>query len=105
MNIPALPYRSIAKKAVSVVVGAGTSKIVKGIIENNTSPETLTDKAAIFAATFVVGSMVAEATSKHTGAKIDEIADWWTENVSSKFKDEEETTTEEETLTPAVETA
>lgn len=103
MNLPDLPYRKFAKTAVNVIVGAGTSKIVKGIIENNTMPENAKDKAAILAATFVVGSMVSEATSKHTGAKIDALADWWTTNVSSKFKDEEEIPEEKELETPAVE--
>lgn len=102
MNLPKLPYLAIAKKAVNVVVGAGASKIVKGIIENNTDPSKLTDKVAIVGATFVVGAMVSDATSKYTDAKIDDLASWWNENVSKKFTDEEETP-EIETLTSAVE--
>lgn len=73
----------LAKSAVSIVVGAGTSKIVGSIIKNNVSPEKLTDKVTIAAATFVVGAMVADATSMYTNAKIDELAAW-----CSKKRDE-----------------
>jgi len=78
----------IAKKAVSVVVGAGVTRIVAGIIQNNTAPAKVTDKVAIVAAAFVLGSMAADATSKYTDAKIDEIAAWWKET-KKEIKDTE----------------
>jgi hypothetical protein len=76
----------IAKKAVSFVVGAGVSKIVAGIIQNNTSPEKLTDKVALVSASLVVGAMATDATSKYTNAKIDELATWYNENVKNRFQ-------------------
>lgn len=90
MKLPNLPYLAITKKAVSFVVGAGTSQIVKGIIVNNTSPEKVTDKVAIATASVVIGSMVADATSKYTDAKLDEFTNWWNEKVTKKFTEEED---------------
>lgn len=75
----------ITKKAVGFVVGAGTTRIVVGIIENNTDPEKLHEKAAIITAGVVIGSMAKDATQKYTDAKIDEIAAWWKENISPRF--------------------
>lgn len=71
----------IAKRATSFIVAAGTSKIVNSIIQNNTAPETVTDKVTITGASVVIGSMAADATSTYTGAKIDEIAAWYRANV------------------------
>lgn len=108
MNFPDLPYLKITKKIASIVVGAGISQIVKGNIENNTSPEKTVDKLTLYAATVVVGAMASRATSNYTDSEIDKLVAWWGENVSSKFKNEEETL-ELETLEPteiiAVETA
>lgn len=64
----------ILKKAVSLVVSVGTAKIVKGIIENNVSTETLTDKVTVTAASAAIGGAVGELTSEYTSAQIDEIA-------------------------------
>lgn len=75
----------IAKMVTSFVVGAGTSKIVTGIIQNNTSPEKLTDQVAIVAGGVVLGSMVADLSKKYTNDKIDEIALWYAENIKPKF--------------------
>lgn len=80
---------AIAKKAVQIVVGAGVTKIVAGIIEHNTDPKKVTDKVAIVGASFVLGSMAADATSKYTDAKIDELAAWWQSNIKKKFEKEE----------------
>lgn len=104
MNLPDLPYLKITKKFASIVVGAGISQIVKGNIANNTSPEKPIDKVTLIAATFVVGAMASRATSNYTDSEIDKLATWWTENVSSKFKNEEEIPEETEILEiPAVE--
>lgn len=75
----------LAKLAVSAIVGAGTTKIVVAIIKNNTDPEKITEKVAIAAAGFVLGSMAADASKKYTDAKIDEAAKWWKENVKKKI--------------------
>lgn len=71
----------IAKTLTSVVVGAGTTKIVAGIVRHNTDPETVADKVTILSGSFVLGSMVADATKKYTDARIDEVVDWWQKNV------------------------
>lgn len=72
----------IAKKAVRIVVGFGTAKIVSSIIQNNTDPETVTDQVAITGASVVVGMMAADATDAYTAAKIDELIAWWNANVT-----------------------
>lgn len=67
----------LAKNAVSIVVGAGTSKIVSSIIQNNTNPKTLADKVSMSAGSMVIGMMVADAAKKYTDAQIDEVAVWY----------------------------
>jgi 4-hydroxybenzoate polyprenyltransferase len=71
----ALNPLSIVKGTTTFVVGAGTTAIVKGIIENNTDPEAARDKVAIAAAGFVIGSMAANATKDYTDRSIDEIVE------------------------------
>lgn len=82
----------IAKTAVGVVVGSGTTKIITAIVKNNiqirqaadaVAPK-VTDKAAVAAGAFVLGAMVADISKRYTDTKIDEIATWWTENVTKK---------------------
>lgn len=63
----------ILKKAVSLVVSVGTAKIVKGIIENNVTTETTTDKVTVTAASLAIGGAVGELTSEYTNTQIDEI--------------------------------
>lgn len=62
----------IVKNIASFVVGAGASRIVSGIIKNNTSPDKIHDQIAIASATVVLGSMAAKATKTHTDSMIDE---------------------------------
>lgn len=80
---------AIVKKAVNLVVGAGATRIVAGIIANNTAPTKLTDKVAILAAAFVLGSIAAEIMTKYTDTKIDELAQTWKENVTKKIESSE----------------
>lgn len=75
----------IAKKAVSFVVCAGTTKIVSQIIANNTQPKNTIDLVSMTAGGFVVGAIVADASRKYTDEKIDELATWWNENVKPKL--------------------
>jgi hypothetical protein len=75
----------IAKLVVSAVIGTGTSKIVVGVIKNNTNPEKITDVVTITSASFVLGSIAADASKKYTDAKIDEAIAWWNENVKPKL--------------------
>jgi hypothetical protein len=70
----------ITKTVTSTIVGVGTGKIVATIIQNNVHPETTTDKVAVAAASFALGSMIADKTREYTNAKIDEIAKFVNEN-------------------------
>ena len=71
----------IAKKLVGFVVGVGTAKIVKEIIKNNTTPDKVTDKAAIIVASYVLGAIAADASKEWTDAKIDALIAWWLKKV------------------------
>jgi hypothetical protein len=68
---------SLAKKAVSLIVGAGTGKIVATIIKNNISPEKAIDKITMTAAAWALGGVVAEMTERYTDTKIDEAFEAW----------------------------
>ena len=65
----------IVKAATSFVVGMGTTRTVNGIVRTNVPLETIIDKVAVSASTFVVGSMAAASTKKYTDARIDEFAE------------------------------
>ena len=65
----------IAKKATSLVVGVGASKIVADIILNNVNPTTIVTKITVAVAAVVIGAMASDATKKYTDAKIDEFLD------------------------------
>ena len=67
----------ITKFAASAVVGAGTSKIVHSIIKNNTHAKTLLDTISLVAASYVIGSMAADATKKYLDEKIDAAVAWY----------------------------
>lgn len=71
----------IAKKAVSFTVGFGTSAIVGNIIKNNAAPGNLPEKVAMPIAAVALGMMMSEIAGKYTDAKLDELADWWVQNV------------------------
>jgi hypothetical protein len=73
-----------AKAAVSLVVGTGTAKVVREIIKNNTTPEKVTDKAAIIIASYVLGAIAADASKVWTDAKIDKLIAWWIANVTDR---------------------
>ncbi len=66
---------AVVKAVTTFVVGAGTTKIVTGIIKHNTDPENLRDTVAISTAGFVIGSMAANAAKDYTDASIDEIVE------------------------------
>lgn len=76
---------AITKKAVSIVVGFTTAKVVKEIIRNNVAPDKVTDKVAIAIASYILGAIAATAASEWSDAKIDELIEWWGKNVSVKF--------------------
>lgn len=67
----------LAKRAVSLVVGIGTRHIVTAIIRNNVSPEKVTEKVAIEAATWVLSGLVALKAKEYTDKMIDDLIDQW----------------------------
>lgn len=70
----------IAKNLVSLIVGAGTSKIVSAIVSNNTNPESVIDKVTVTSGSLVLGAMVADLSKQYTDAKIDRIVELVNEN-------------------------
>jgi hypothetical protein len=68
---------AITKLVVNVAAGMGVSKVVNDIITNNTTIETTADAVKVWAGSVVIGSMVADAGSKHVNAKIDSVANWY----------------------------
>jgi hypothetical protein len=79
------------KKAVSFVAGAGTTAIIKGIIDNNTNPENAIAKINIWIASAVIGGIAREIVTKYTDRWIDEVIAEWNE---IRAKANEETPTE-----------
>jgi len=80
------------KKAVGFVAGAGTASIIKGFIDNNTSPETAIAKINVWFAGVVIGAIAREVVTKYTDRWIDEAIAQWHE-IREQVK-EEETATE-----------
>jgi Na+/glutamate symporter len=73
----------IAKKAVSLTVGFGTSAIVASIIKNNAVPGNTAEKVAMPVAQFVLAMMVSDVTKRYTDVKSDEAVAWYNENVKN----------------------
>jgi len=71
----------LTKTVASFVIGAGTSKIVHSIIQNNTDPENAAETVAISGASVVIGMMAAEKTKNYTDTMIDQAAAWYHANV------------------------
>jgi hypothetical protein len=67
----------IAKTIANVIVGAGTYRLVNGIVENNMETETTTDKVLAQSTSLVIGAMASNVTRSYTDQKIDEIVAWW----------------------------
>ena len=67
----------ITKLIASTAVGAGTAKIVNGIIKNNAIVKNRYDKIVVIGAGAVIGSMASEATKGHTDLKIDKAIGWY----------------------------
>ena len=79
----------IAKRVASLMVGFGTGKVVKEIIDNNTAdPENVTDKVRIVVGSYVLGAIVADAAKDWTDQKIEAVINWWTDKVMSQFPTE-----------------
>lgn len=74
----------LAKAIVSTIVGIGTGKIVTSIVQNNTDPETITDKVTITSSGVVLGMMAADISKRYTDAKIDDIVAFVKESFPQK---------------------
>lgn len=68
---------AIAKLIVNFAAGAGVSKVVNDIIRSNTTVETTQDAFKVWTGSVVIGSMAADAGSKHVNAKIDSAVNWF----------------------------
>lgn len=73
----------IAKKLTNFVVGIGTGAIIGGIARNNTNYNNIITKVTVTAAVIVISKMTSDAIDAYTDRKIDEIADWYRENVTN----------------------
>lgn len=67
------------KLVASGLVGIGTGKIVKQVLNTHVTAESTFDKASIFAASFVIGSMATEATKAYTDGMIDNVVKTYSE--------------------------
>jgi len=65
----------ILKKAVTTVVGIGTTKIIRDIITNNVDTETITSKVTVTAASAAIGGAVSELTKQYTDNTIDQFVE------------------------------
>ncbi len=65
----------ILKKAVKLVVAAGTAKIVNDFIRNNVDTESIPNKVMVTTASVAIGGAVGEITGNYTDHQIDELID------------------------------
>lgn len=68
---------AFAKMAINFTAGAGVSKVINDIIRNNTTVETAGDAAKVWVGSIVIGSMAADAGSKHVNTKVDAVVNWF----------------------------
>lgn len=71
---------ALTKKIIHVTVGAGVSKVVNDIIENNTTVETPLDVVKVWIGSIMIGSMVADHGRKHLDTKLDKMVSTWEEH-------------------------
>lgn len=67
----------LVKLAAQVCASVGVSKIFSDVIANNVTVQTPADVAKVWAGSIVLGSMVAEAASKHVNNRVDAAAAWY----------------------------
>lgn len=66
---------SVIKFVAAGIVGLGTSKIVGKIIKDHVQPETVIEKAAVVAATWVISGIATRATKDFTNETIDDVVE------------------------------
>jgi site-specific DNA-adenine methylase len=69
----------IAKKALTITVGLGVSKISATIIKNNVQPENLFQQVTVGAGAVVIGMMASDASKTYTNTKVDELVAAWSD--------------------------
>lgn len=74
----------IAKKIVSTIVGLGTAKIVKDIIENNVDIDNRYQQVTVGTASVALGYAVSDYTAAYTDDKIEEIVELWQKYVTNR---------------------
>ena len=74
----------IAKKIISTIVGIGTAKIVKDIIENNVDIDNRYQTVTVGTASVAIGYAVSDYTSAYTDSKIDEMVELWQKHVTNR---------------------
>jgi hypothetical protein len=65
----------IAKLIASAVTGWSTSTVIKKIIENNVTPDSVTDKAALIIGSHVLGAIAASAAKDWTDEQVQKLID------------------------------
>jgi hypothetical protein len=75
---------AIVKKTVNTIVGIGTAKIVRDIIENNVDTDKTHEKVTVGAASVAIGYAVSETTSNYTDRKIDDFVDFWQKHIHNR---------------------
>lgn len=69
------------KKIANITVGYGTGAIVGQVIRSNTNPRNVVDHVSIFAASMVMGQMLADKTQAYTDEKMDDLHRWYNTNI------------------------
>jgi hypothetical protein len=77
--------KELVKSAVSAVVWFSVSKVIDQIIQNNTTPTKWLDKPRITIGSYFLGALLAKACKTYTDEKIDELVEWWKENIQPKL--------------------
>lgn len=70
---------TLAKMVINFTAGSGVAKVVNDVIKNNITVETPTDAVKGMIGSIVIGSMIADVSSKHVNAKVDSVVKWWEE--------------------------
>jgi len=74
------------KKIVTTIVGIGTAKIVKDIIENNVNIDNRYQQVTVGSASVAIGYAVSDVTSQYTDTQIDKAVELWQKHVTNRNK-------------------
>lgn len=81
-----MSYLDLFKQGVSLVIGAGVSQIVTGVVNSTTPQEQFLQKGLVFAGRTGITMLVSDAVRDHVDVKIDMAAAWISSNVVSPVK-------------------